>query len=135
MTDQQKKNLIKSMKNFSGATKFAKSIASLLVNLTADKSDLQVLKAAFTEMDEDGDGQITAAEFAKYSDELGTFGLDDKWLAALAKCDLQGKGYLSYNDFIASAIDHEKVLTRKNIEAAFKLFDPTKSGVIDISGI
>jgi Ca2+-binding EF-hand superfamily protein len=44
------------MQKFSGATKFTKSITSLLVGLTADKNDLQILKTAFAEIDEDGDG-------------------------------------------------------------------------------
>jgi hypothetical protein len=42
---------------------------------------------------------------------------------------------MSYNTFIASAIDHTKVLTKENIEAAFKLFDPQQTGEINLTGI
>lgn len=48
--------MIENMSRFSNTNKFTKSITSLLVGLTADKSDLQHLKIAFSEMDKDGDG-------------------------------------------------------------------------------
>jgi Ca2+-binding EF-hand superfamily protein len=49
--------------------------------------------------------------------------------------DLKGKGFMNYNEFIASSIDHTKVLTKKNIESAFKLFDAKNTGAIDISSL
>jgi len=46
--------------------KFTKTIMSLLINLTADKNDLQLLKVAFKEIDKDNDGVINMEEFKKY---------------------------------------------------------------------
>ena len=54
-----------------------KSIMSLIINLTVDKNDLQMLKMAFKEIDADDDGIITFEEFKKYESELSEFGLDD----------------------------------------------------------
>ena len=71
------------IKKYYGASKLNKSITSLLVGLTADKNDLQVLKTAFAEIDEDGDGIITFDELSRYKGELTAFGLDDKWQETL----------------------------------------------------
>ena len=79
---------MQNMKKFYNGSKFAKSITSLLVGLTADKNDLQILKAAFTEIDSDGDGIISFDEFERYQGELGAFGLGDKWQQMVLKSNI-----------------------------------------------
>lgn len=48
LSDDKRKDMIAHMSAFSQANKFTKSITSLLVGLTADKTDLQLLKVAFS---------------------------------------------------------------------------------------
>lgn len=55
--------MMENIKNYSKANKFVKSITNLLVGLTTDKNDLQVLKAAFKEIDDDNNGMIQKSEF------------------------------------------------------------------------
>jgi len=50
--------------------KFMKNITSLIINLTVDKNDLQLLKVAFKEIDTDNNGYITYEEFQKYEKDL-----------------------------------------------------------------
>ena len=37
--------------------------------------------------------------------------------------DLDGNGTVDYNEFITATINKTKILSKKNLEAAFKAFD------------
>lgn len=89
--------------------KFMKSIMSLIINLTADKNDLQLLKLAFKEIDKDNNGTITYKEFKQYEGELSEFGLTTSWRFVLEKITNNKQGVLSYNDFISAACDHRRL--------------------------
>jgi len=55
--------MMEHVKAFSQASKFTKTVTSLLVGLTVDKNDLQLLKVAFKQIDSDNDGKITYEQF------------------------------------------------------------------------
>ena len=38
-------------------------------------------------------------------------------------CDLDGSGNIDYNEFLAFSLNRQKLLSKRNIEAAFKAFD------------
>jgi len=40
---------------------------------------------------------------------------------------------MDYQEFLASHLDHSKVLTKENLEAVFSLFDLNKDDTIDIN--
>ena len=115
--------------------KFTKTIMSLLINLTADKNDLQLLKVAFKEIDKDNDGVINMEEFKKYQAEMAEFGIEDedKWGHILAAINTSKKKQIGYMEFITAAIDHRKYMTKQNMEKAFNLLDSDKDGHIDAS--
>ncbi len=53
----------------------------------------------------------------------------------MTSVDMDGNGTIDYNEFITSAINKEKVLSKQNLELAFKTFDKDKSGKISIEEI
>lgn len=50
--------------------------------------------------------------------------------ALIGKLDSNQSGFIDYTEFVAAAIDREKLLTKQRIEACFKLFDKDNSGTI-----
>ena len=37
--------------------------------------------------------------------------------------DLDGNGYIDYNEFLTAAVNREKILSKQNLEMTFKSFD------------
>lgn len=52
-----------SIQGFGKMNLFTKNIMSLIINLTFDKNDLQLLKLAFKQIDKDNSGTISFEEF------------------------------------------------------------------------
>ena len=44
------------------------------------------------------------------------------------RCDLNGNGYLEFNEFVAAAIDHSGLLNKENIQSLFKMMDVDGDG-------
>jgi calcium-dependent protein kinase len=52
------------------------------------------------------------------------------------KCvDLDGNGFIDYNEFLTATINRDKILSQKNLELAFQAFDKDGSGKINIDEI
>jgi Ca2+-binding EF-hand superfamily protein len=41
----------------------------------------------------------------------------------MSSVDLDGNGTIDYNEFLAATLNRSKVLSKQNLEAAFKTFD------------
>ena len=46
--------------------------------------------------------------------------------------DLDGNGYIDYNEFLTVSVNRDKVLMKENLECAFKAFDIDNSGKISL---
>ncbi len=44
--------------------------------------------------------------------------------------DLDGNGYIDYNEFLTAAINRENILSKQNLEMTFRSFDKDNSGFI-----
>jgi len=46
--------------------------------------------------------------------------------------DLDGDGRIDFHEFMTGAIDHQKTLTKKNLEFLFNIFDENHDGIIEL---
>jgi calcium-dependent protein kinase len=53
----------------------------------------------------------------------------------MSSIDLDGNGTIDYNEFLAGTLSRAKILSKQNLEAAFKSFDKDGSGKITIDEI
>lgn len=64
------------------------------------------------------------------------YGDSDETIEAVDKmmklADTDESGFIDYTEFIIAAMDKEKLLSRNNLEIAFKSFDTDKSGTISL---
>lgn len=108
----------------------------MLIGLRSDKDDLKRLQYAFEAMDANKDGTLSKDEFEQAATLVQTFRFKDKedrrWTEVFSKIDLDGDGRLDFHEFIAGAVDHQKMLTKKNLQYMFKLFDVNNDGVIEL---
>lgn len=85
-------------------------------------------------MDTDNDGHLSIVELEAAKDQVHSLKLGDtKWIEVLKKCDLDGDGKIDFSEFYTAAINHQKLLSKENIEYAFRTFDTNGDGTIDIS--
>jgi calcium-dependent protein kinase len=53
----------------------------------------------------------------------------------MKEVDIDGSGHIDYSEFISAAADRKKLLSKKNLEGAFNMFDKDGSGSITIDEI
>ena len=73
VTEEDKNKLLKNLENFSNSNKFQKTIFSILLNLTSDKTEIKMLRTAFMKIDKDHDGFLSTKEFADAEKDLEAF--------------------------------------------------------------
>lgn len=99
------------------------------------KEEKKELTEAFKALDSNGDGKITVEELKTgYDKNIG--GITDAEMKKLMQVlDSDGSGAISYSEFIAAAINREKVLTKEKIENCFNIFDKVHASLLkDKSG-
>ena len=62
----------------------------------------------------------------------GAIKLGNKWEEVLQNCDLDGDGKIDFQEFYTAAVNHQKIITKQNIQYAFNTFDVNGDGNIDI---
>lgn len=85
-------------------------------------------------MDLDKDGSLSKDEIQKAGAQLGDFfnSEESNWGAIITKCDLDGDGKIDFQEFFTAAVDHQKLMTKENIQLAFNTFDTNGDGKIEI---
>jgi calcium-dependent protein kinase len=53
----------------------------------------------------------------------------------MREVDSDGSGFMDYTEFLKASIDQKKLLSQKNLERAFSLFDRDGSGTISTAEI
>lgn len=103
------------------------------MGLRADKADLKLLQISFNSIDQNNDGKLSVDEIKQAEKETKQFKLGAKWEDVLKECDLNGDGFIDFNEFFACAVSHQKIATEKNIKYAFDQFDENGDGQIDVN--
>lgn len=123
------KNLT-NLKNFNSKSKLQQAIYYFIVNNMATKEEKNELIKTFKALDANGDGKLTREELMNgYRQKQIAFDSDDLD-AMIGTLDNNQSGAIDYTEFVAAAIDREKLLSKQRIEACFRLFDKDKSGTI-----
>jgi calcium-dependent protein kinase len=48
----------------------------------------------------------------------------------MSKVDTDGSGFIDYTEFVSASLDEAKVMSKKNLQITFKMFDKDGSGSI-----
>jgi len=109
-------NTFNNIQKYTQATKFQKTIFSVLLGLRTDKTELEILKKVFNEIDTDHSGTVSFEEFEAAQDTLKSYNLTGKWDDILKQCDLDGDGSIDFDEFYAAAVNHKKIVTDESLE-------------------
>lgn len=123
------KKVVKSMYQFARLENLKKT-ALEAVTATLTAKEIKELSTSFRNIDTDGSGHISIAEFQK---ALGAQMQDDAIKKLFEMIDTDHTGLISYSEFIASTLFHQDILTPERLLAAFERLDPDHSGYIEAS--
>ena len=83
-------------------------------------------------MDKDKNGVLTMDEIKEASNVMSNLNFKGKWDQIFQQVDLDGDGQVDFQEFFAAAVNHQKLLTKKNLEYLFKTLDQNDDGFIDV---
>ena len=121
---------LKNLKAFNSKSKLQAAIYFFIVNNMATKEEKNSLIKTFKALDLKGDGKLTSDELMAGYNSKGLDFSPEEIDILINKQDINQSGFIDYTEFVAAAIDREKLLTKQRIEACFELFDKDNSGKI-----
>lgn len=99
-----------------------------------DDQILDQLRDIFLELDDDGDGIITATELQKGLSSAGVTSMAHQEVKELLKAvDADGDGQIDYTEFLAASMQRQSVVRESECWAAFRVFDKNDDGRISQS--
>ena len=95
-------------------------------------NDTKDLKEIFMVIDVDHDGKISQQElkneYLKIMDEVEAEKIVQK---VMDEVDSDKNGYIEYSEFLKANLDNKKIMSKENLNAAFRMFDKDEDGKIN----
>ena len=106
------------------------SIAFIVHNLiTRDMT--KELRKCFIQFDTNGDGRLDKEELINGLKQVDTKkNLEQEVDRVMNIIDVDGNGFIEYEEFLRASIDINKILTDENVKIVFQLFDANNTGKI-----
>jgi len=102
-----------------------------MVHTLISKNDVKSIRDLFYHFDIDKDGRLTKEEIEKGIKNAQYLYFSASEMERLMNVvDIDGNGYIEYQEFIAATYNKKKILTEFNLKKAFDMFDKDKSGKI-----
>ena len=125
-------SLVKRLSRFSTANKLQRATMVFIANKAITIEEITSLRENFSRKDKIGNGVISRSEMAKVLIGLsGDIAFNEG--ALLEKADKHRNGRINYNEFLTTAADWERNVSRERLKAAFKGFNSDGSGRVSIT--
>ena len=97
-------------------------------------AELEDLRNLFKKLDSSQDGFLDRQEIQDgMADIMEIFHIDeDDWDKMVNAMDTDGDGKIDYTEFITAAYNREMLLSKENLDIAFKMFDKDGNGQISM---
>lgn len=136
ISDEKILTIAGNLKVFNANKKLQQATLAYIVHNMLKKEETDEFRKIFMEFDLNGDGRLTKEELIKGLNKVLT---PEEAKAEVEKIigiiDVDGNGFIEYEEFLRAAMNKERILTEKNLQAVFNLFDKDRSGKISISEI
>ena len=120
--------------NFTKTSTFQTGVISFIANMQTKTTELEDLRNLFKKLDSSQDGFLDRQEIqAGMADIMEIFHIDeDDWDKMVNAMDTDGDGKIDYTEFITAAYNREMLLSKENLDIAFKMFDQDGNGQISM---
>ena len=132
--DKKKLNeVVYNLKNYSEKLKLQQLTLAYIVHNLIPKEDCEFIKEIFIIFDESGSGKLTKDQLIKgLNNVLSQKESEEEVNRLMSYIDLDGSGFIEYEEFLRAGLSKEKFITKKNLEIAFDLYNINGSGKINI---
>ena len=121
------KEALYNLKNFRAERKLQLATLYFMVHTLVEKEDVQIIRDIFNKFDLDKDGRLTKEEIEQGFKKAKYLDCSEKEINKLMDvADIDGNGYIEYQEFIAATYSKQKILSEINLRKAFDMFDNDK---------
>ena len=126
--------LFTNLKKFHANQKLQQSVLTFIATQLLNKEETRELSEVFRAMDTNSDGKIAKEELLKeYKKTKPLLQAQDEVEKIMNEVDIDKSGYIDYTEFLIASMKKDKLLSRRNLENSFRIFDRDNSGTITIS--
>ena len=112
------------MKKFRSDRKLEQATMTFIVSQIISREQRNELLVQFQTWDKNGDGVLSREEiYEGYKQSMGEYKAMEEVDKIMECCDLDGNGFIDYNEFLAASLNRNKLLSKENLETTFKAFD------------
>ena len=113
--------------------KLKQATQAYIVHQMNNNKMIDKLRKHFRFYDKSGEGLISREELKSMINRISEQNMSEMEINDLMdKIDQDNSGSISFEEFLRVMIDYNTLLTRENLEIAFKFFDKDKSGLLSV---
>lgn len=119
------------LQSFHSEQKIQHTVLAFIASQLLSQEECKRLGAMFRTLDVNGDGKLSKEELLKaYTQQIGSESAHLEVDKIMARVDLNDSGFIDYTEFLMASTQNEVLLSKKNLEAAFRTFDADGNGKI-----
>ena len=124
-------SIVNNMKSFRATEKLQHAVLAFIASHLNTKEDMRELAENFKVIDKNGDGKLSKEELIEeFSKGMTKESAEEEVARILELVDMDKNGFIDYSEFLTANLKKESILSMKNLDAAFKMFDIDGSGAI-----
>ena len=124
-------SVINNLRKFTASQKLQHAVITFISSQLVSKKEIRQLAETFKTIDKNGDGKLSKDELLE--EFVKNMSLDEAVNEVdriLETVDSDQNGFVDYYEFLSATIKKENLVSMKNLETAFKMFDTDGNGII-----
>ena len=123
--------IVDNLYRYSAVQKLQQASIAFIVHNLISREMTKELRKCFIQFDTNGDGRLDREELISGLKMVDTKkDLEQEVDRVMKIIDVDGNGFIEYEEFLRASLDKEKILTPENVKIVFQLFDINKTGSI-----
>jgi calcium-dependent protein kinase len=124
-------DVVENMKGFRATEKLQHAVLTFIASHLSNKEETKILAENFKAIDKNGDGKLSKEELLEeFMKSMNQEEAIQEVNRILELVDMDQNGFIDYSEFLTANLKKESILSIKNLENAFKMFDIDGSGAI-----
>ena len=124
-------SIIDNMKAFRATEKLQHAVLAFISSQLSSKDETKQLADTFKAIDQNGDGKISKHELLEeFVKSMSAEQATDEVERIFGSADMDQNGFLDYSEFLTVTLKKETMISKKNLEATFQIFDRDGDGSI-----